>query len=954
MRARPDVTDELTFAALALDTTGPNIERDAITAVAAVRLSGGRVLDRLNILVTPTVDVPRQSTGTSVEGGPPARNGKSTSRNEGRNKARTTNAHQPAGRALSELERFAEGCVVVGYGLEAWWPFLSRHGVLGNASACDLAELSTVLLPSARAGTLEGLCRQLGIDDSAVEDMADAAGRVEATRLAFDRLMQLARELDPGVVRAVDRLGRTTGWSLAAVFRSAAASAAERGTPPRVLSVAAPSPKPLRQRDGTARLDVQALEGLIAPGGALASGLPSYRDRPGQRHMLRLVCDAFDLDDQLIVEAGTGTGKTLAYLVPAAAWSLASGRHVVIATNTIALQDQLIGKDVPTVRQLFGNELRACVLKGRANYLCRSRLAALATRDDLAANAVPTVARLLVWSASTRTGDRSELELDGAESAAWRLVSAEGDACTAEHCAHAATGSCWLQRARAEAEAAHLVVVNHALLISDMMVNNRLLPRHDRLVIDEAHHLEEVATTALGFSASRASLRSTLASLERRDERGLLPETAASVARARLLQPTIDWSPMEQGTAELRKQVMRSRRQSDAFFDSLARLLDERGAGTRSELRLTDGIRRGDSWQAVEESWESLAAEVDELRSGLVLLGHALTAAEAHLDGGAGMASDVVANLRDLVRSDNGLRQAISTPSANDVVWLSRRGNQVGVHSVPLHVGEPLSSRLFSDKETLVLTSATLRAGAGFAYIRDRLSLPDAPGEVVASPFDFDASVLVATPSDIPLPGHPDYQDAVDSCVAELATALGGRLMVLYTSYSGLRQTYHCIRGPLGAAGIAVLGQGLDGSRRRLLERFATPERPTVLLGTRSFWEGVDVPGDALRCLVMARLPFDVPTDPVFAARSETFEDPFSEYALPRAVLRFRQGFGRLIRRESDRGVFVLLDSRVLHRGYGRLFLEGLPGGQAWSGPRGTLAAAARQHLDGQSVDPPV
>ncbi|MFN2115717.1 MAG: ATP-dependent DNA helicase, partial [Anaerolineae bacterium] len=544
-----------------------------------------------------------------------------------------------------------------------------------------------------------------------------------------------------------------------------------------------------------------------------------------------------------------------------------------------------------------------------------------------------------------RTGDRSELELDASETHIWRSVSAEGDACTPETCAHAAAGTCWLHWARAQAESAHIIVVNHALLISDMMVDNRLLPRHEHLVIDEAHHLEEVATKALGFTGSRSGVRSALAALDRPDDRGLLPELLASLGRAQMLEPSVDWRPMIEGTTGLRRAAHAAGRAGDALFDAVEALVDESGGKNAFELRLTEGVRHSGAWQRVEEAAQDLTRAFSDLTSGLVRLGNALVAAEGSLDRGPAHASDVSAAVRELRHYSLGLRECIADPSPNDVVWVERRGRQVAVHSVPLHVGEALAERLFADKEVLVLTSATLRAGPGFGYLRDRLDLPDAPGEVVESPFDFDEAVLVAAPADLPPPGAPGYQGALDECVSQLALALGGRLLVLYTSHGGLRQTYHAIRGPLGAAGIAVIAQGMDGSRRRLLERFAAPDRPTVLLGTRSFWEGVDVPGDALTGLLMARLPFDVPTDPVFAARSETFEDPFTEFALPRAVLRFRQGFGRLIRRETDRGVFAILDSRVCQRSYGQLFLEGLPGGRVWTGPRRELAAAAADHI---------
>jgi Rad3-related DNA helicase len=268
-----------------------------------------------------------------------------------------------------------------------------------------------------------------------------------------------------------------------------------------------------------------------------------------------------------------------------------------------------------------------------------------------------------------------------------------------------------------------------------------------------------------------------------------------------------------------------------------------------------------------------------------------------------------------------------------------------------LVVGETLRRWLFEGLETLVLTSATLRTSDDFAFLRDRLMLYDAPGLVVDSPFDFEESTLLLLPSDMPPPGAPGYQEALDTALVTLASALAGRSLVLFTSHHGLRTTYHNIRAPLGALGITTLGQGLDGPRHALLERFRDAAHESVLLGTRSFWEGVDVPGKALTCLAIARLPFDVPSDPVFAARAETFEDPFREYAVPLAVLRFRQGFGRLIRTRSDRGVVAVLDSRVLYKSYGHSFLSALPPCKQHRAPLSEMATAARRFLDGEPLE---
>jgi DNA polymerase-3 subunit epsilon/ATP-dependent DNA helicase DinG len=670
------------------------------------------------------------------------------------------------------------------------------------------------------------------------------------------------------------------------------------------------------------KLDPGALDALLAPEGALAGRLPGFEDRPAQREMLRRVADSLSWGDQLLVEAGTGTGKSLAYLLPAAAWAQANGRPVVVSTHTTTLQEQLFRQDIPLVASLLPEGLRACVLKGRANYLCRSRLAAAFNRDDLEVDTARGLAKILVWAAGTTTGDRSELSLVGPEERAWRLVSAEGDACTPERCPHARQGQDWIQRARARAEASHLVVVNHALLLSDVRVENRLLPGHRLLVVDEAHHLEAVATDQLGFATSQARARELLGELDA-GGRGLLARLAAAAEGSELADAERLALVEHSGTAQA--EVRTAFGHLGALFDQLSAFMAAQGGGP-AELRLTPALRTEPGWLAVELAWDALRAPMEALRRQLPALGRRLAAAAPLLEEAPALGADLASALRDLSALSTGLERVLSQPLAEDITWLSRSGtDRVALHLAPLHVGEALGRGLWDGKDAVVLTSATLRSAEGFGLIKGRLGLAEATELALDSPFDYAGSTLVYLPVDMPEPNQPGYQSALGEVLVAASRAMGGRTLALFTSYGSLNAAYHQVRGPLGRAGIAVLGQGLDGDRHQLMARFRAPDRPTVLLGTRSFWEGVDVPGEALSCLVITRLPFDVPTEPVFAARAETFQNPFLEYAVPQAVLRFRQGFGRLIRSAADRGVVVVLDRRVLTKAYGRQFLDALP-----------------------------
>jgi DNA polymerase-3 subunit epsilon/ATP-dependent DNA helicase DinG len=464
-------------------------------------------------------------------------------------------------------------------------------------------------------------------------------------------------------------------------------------------------------------------------------------------------------------------------------------------------------------------------------------------------------------------------------------------------------------------------------------------------VIDEAHHLEEVATEALGFRAGETRVRDALRALEH-DGRGLLARLDAATAASDV--PADKRAKLGEAVGELRATALRAAPAAHALFEQLGQFLADRGARSGEGVRLTPAARHEPAWLAVEAAWDELHLHLGDLRTGLLRLGQAV-GGQPDSDAGGALAADLVVATREIAEIDAGLHRVVSRPAADLVTWATAgQGGRATIEAAPLHVGPTLATGLFQEKDTLVLTSATLRTGEaedGFGFVRDRLGLPEAPADVVASPFDYARTTLVCAPADVPPPGHPAYQRALDQMLVALARRTRGRILVLFTSHSALRTSYHAIRGPLGEAGVAVLGQGMDGGRRSLIERFREPEMPTVLLGTRSFWEGVDLPGEALSCLVLTRLPFDVPSDPIFEARSEMFDDPFGEYAVPQAVLRFRQGFGRLIRTAGDRGAVVVADSRVRTKGYGARFLDALPACRRHDGPMHTVADRVARFL---------
>ncbi len=644
--------------------------------------------------------------------------------------------------------------------------------------------------------------------------------------------------------------------------------------------------------------------------------------------------------------------NSLAYLLPAIQWASQNNDRVVVSTNTINLQDQLSQKDIPAIQHVLPLDFKFTVLKGRSNYLCLRRFDALRRQDSHTPDEIRVLAKILAWLPSTTTGDMAELTFTPQELKVWARLASDPEHCTTERCANR-PDKCFFFRARERADSAHLVIVNHALLLSDMALENRVLPEFQYLIIDEAHHLEARATDALAFDATRSSIDILLRQIAG-ERTGLIHNLGTTMrhskkaSSARDFQSTLD---------QIERDALAAGRAAYGMFDALERFLAQQqdgggegdGGGGDKQFRLTPSRRTQQGWSNVEIEWDQLATKFLTLTEGLEKIYRAWQELEnAELAGYADLLQDIMAAQRRVRETHSALERIVIKPAQSDIYWASvnRQTSDIGLHAAPLHVGDMLHKNLFATRETVILTSATMSIGGSFNFIENRLGIGEwADHLMVGSPFDFEQAALVYVPNDMPEPGQQGYQKAIETALGDLLLATRGRALVLFTSHSQLQTTYRALARKLEQDDVLVLAQGLDGSRRQVLDTFKTQER-MALFGTKSFWEGIDVVGEALSCLAMTRLPFNVPSDPIFAARSETFDDPFGQYAVPEAVLRFRQGFGRLIRSKSDRGVVAILDKRVLTKNYGRLFLESLPKCTRLQGPLKELPKRAAGWID--------
>ncbi len=642
---------------------------------------------------------------------------------------------------------------------------------------------------------------------------------------------------------------------------------------------------------------------FFAPGGLLSKTHPAYEFRRGQLQMAQAVEEALEEKRHLIVEAGTGTGKTLAYLLPV----IRSGKRVIISTGTKNLQEQLFFKDVPALeRALFpegDRKLSVCYMKGRNNYLCRKKLIDLTDQPVLSGlEEIEHYRAIAAWEKTTQSGDRAELAELPEASAVWHKLDARADTCLGQKCKD--YDRCFITEMRRRAAESDIIIVNHHLFFADLSIKLEaegapdagVLPECGAVIFDEAHELEDIAGNYFGISVSNLRMDDLTRDVEQ------------------MLQKEKLYTPQMSGA------IQSVRERSQLFFSLLPANEGRFAFDSRREFL----EENGEEFLALNQSLTRLGAELDQLPQ---------------------KPEDVFTLVRRAQQLQVQLRFVMENEDPNTVFWIERRAfrgapgaarrkssdekqasgrTNVFLQATPIEVGQILRECLWSKLETSVLTSATLAVGGGFDYIRQRLGLDHARELIVASHFDYESQAILFVPPDLPDPRTPEFVGKAVTVIRQLLEITRGRAFVLFTSYKQMNEVYERL---LGLLDYPMLKQG-DAPKSALLEQFRlTPN--AVLFGTSSFWQGVDVQGEQLSCVIIDRLPFAVPSDPVVAARVKAIDsgggNAFFQYQVPSAVITLKQGFGRLIRSLHDRGLLALLDNRILKKQYGRVFVESLP-----------------------------
>ena len=633
------------------------------------------------------------------------------------------------------------------------------------------------------------------------------------------------------------------------------------------------------------------MQEIFGPDGLIAKAHPEYEHRPGQIQMAEAVMRAFEQRRHLIVEAGTGTGKTLAYLVPAIAAACGSGARVVISTGTKNLQEQLMEKDIPFLSDVLPAKFRAAVMKGRNNYACLHRIKRAESMPVLEGlDEVDHFDEVFRWVTQTSTGDRAELSNLPENLPFWRHIDARSDTCLGQQCAD--FEPCFITRMRQRAIDADIIVVNHHLFFADLALRNgaygSVLPDYAAVILDEAHQIEDVASEYFGAQVSTYQIDDLL-----RDA-GMLKLEDREAER------------------ELTRISSRIQRFADAFWVSF-----REGRGLEGRFALTRGVLHA---EADETSALPTSASSDAYHA----LDNALNRLETTLD----VLQEAPADAESIVRRTRQLRFdlnfIIKGEDKKFVYWLERRGRGVFLRASPIDVSGLLQDKLFEKVPTVVLTSATLSSAGNFNFIRERLGLDQAEEMIAESIFDFEHQAVLYLPPQMPDPRSPQWASAAAQEVIKIVNATEGRAFVLSTSLLGMNELFERVAPQID---YPCFVQG-SGSKGALLKKFRrTPN--AILFATASFWQGVDVRGEQLSCVIIDKLPFAVPSDPVVAARQRYIEEQggssFYEYSVPQAIISLKQGLGRLIRSTTDRGVLAVLDPRLRTKMYGQTFLQSLP-----------------------------
>ena len=892
--------------ALDLEMTGLRAESDQIIEIGAVKFQGEKILGTFDALIDPGKDIPTfvtlltGITNEDVEGKP------------------------KFDEIATEFIEFIGDYSIVGQNISFDLAFLAQKDIYPTNFVYDTRDLSRLVRPDATDHGLAGLAKDLLIVN---DDPHRALSDADTTMRVFNELFVQFSKLDSNTKYLLNGLAEKAGkgWAIGRIIEESCVSG-DLGSvtvQDQINSIVDRITGELNKKTGTQVEDFssdQDVDSGIQLSLDSIKTMENYEERPQQKEFATAVWNALGQGTNLYAEAPPGTGKSIAYLIPAVRFAVEKHNQVVIATSNKNLQEQLVETEIPKVLNILGlesNDLSYIALKGQGNYLCGTKFQSMMGRTDLTVDEIQFMLRINIWLTRTTAGDMGELYLNNAERNFWNEMAVTPD----DHkltCALEQENKCFVSIARSISKSSDMVVTNHALLLADSKGEGGLFNESKHLIIDEAHNIEREATLQHTEIITESQLRNFFNSFQEDGRLFSIIRTYFNSLGAGNIEQEV--KNKLQDALDKSTEGLEVCNNFIEVLGSLESFIKKGSDNGESVTRVPQSISLHESWTTVSESVISMEAILGTFK---------------------GILEDFEALSDDLYRSEinlvlnnqmskvdkflQHLNLIFNTDRENHVVWFSRSSDSgIGLHYAPLDVSKVLHDDLFARMDSTILCSGTMTADNNFDYIKGRLGLTDAEELILGTPFELESAIQVVVPEDMPTPDQSNYDKAVADLISSISKKASGGVLVLFTSHGAIRKAYNQVKIELKELNINLMAQGIDGPPDRLISMVKQTPR-SVIFGAASFWEGVDLPGELLKVLIIPRLPFAVPSDPIVAARSETYQSSFMEYTLPASILRFRQGIGRLVRTSSDSGIVVILDSRVINRRYGSMYLDSLP-----------------------------
>lgn len=910
------------YIGIDLETTGVDYKKDKIIEIGLIKLRDHEIIDEYSVLVNPGVKLPLKVKNLT-----------------GINDGMLSNAPN-INEVLPDVIEFIGEYPIISHNIgfdksfleEAILSYDMKSAGLLNETY-DTFELARIIIPDAVDYKLSTLCKAFDIKtDVSHRALSDAKASIYLALALIKEIEKIELLLLPDLINLLKQA--SSPWYK--VFKQAYKAAAENEFGKKIdlnserseIFVRTPAAEYDYVKENN---DVQPtkyiisteeLEHYFSTNGTLSQHIDNYEYRLPQLEMAKAVTDILNEGGYLLAEAGTGTGKSIAYLLPSAIWTVKNKQKAVVSTHTINLQEQLYKKDIPLL-QSMGLDFKAVLLKGRNHYIClqkwysvRDSYMNLNTVQNLTEREAAFYARIAIWLSSTLTGDCSELNIITQEYDLWRRICSASETCLGDKCKFA-KDKCFVNRIKRVADKADIIVVNHSLVFADIKAENKVLPNYDLLIIDEAHNLEDAAALNLGVRIARFDAVKWLNNLNN------------ILLRISKQQPTFE---QEDNAQKIKKIKVLSRKASDnidVLFEAVLELMNKNLQN--SDKSFTSFRITSDSRLELQSTATKAVNSINELCE---LLNQLISEAQLKEN----MIKELILIFKKGLSTAKGIAYTFYNNEAI-VCWVEKKNmsselEDVSLYAVPVEVDKMLYDYLYLQKEKMIFTSATLTIDSKFDYFMDRVGLglvePQRLKKIkLDSPFEYDKQSLLFVVNDLELPeSDSEYREGVCDLLKDLVMQTNGRTLVLFTSHKMLKEVYYALKPEVESKGILLLGHAIDGGRNRLVEEFINIDK-SVLFGASSFWEGVDIPGVSLSCVVLVKLPFWSPKIPIVEARHEALKkqgkNPFQHFTLPEAIIKFKQGVGRLIRKDSDYGVVIVLDKRIIEKEYGINFLRSLP-----------------------------